>query len=173
MAHEVTLLFVDDEEHILNALKRTIRGEGYRVLTSADPRLALDIVRDEDVNIVVSDHLMPEMDGIEFLSKVREIKPDTLRIILTGHAQLDMAIEAINKGQVYKFMTKPWDDAALRQELRMAARIIKLESQNLELRAEVERQSMLLENLETNYPGITEIKKDEKGRIVIDDVEED
>lgn len=173
MGREVTLLFVDDEQHILNALNRTVRGEGYRVLTSTDPESALDIVRDEGVDIVVSDHLMPKMDGIEFLARVREIKPDTLRIILTGHAQLDMAMDAINKGQVYKFMTKPWDDASLRQELRMAARILTLERRNMELQAEVARQARLLENLEDNYPGITEVKKDERGRIVIDDVDED
>jgi len=173
MGHDVKILFVDDEQHILNALKRVVRGEKFGVLTATEPEKALDIVRNEDVDIVVSDHLMPGMDGIEFLSRVRDIKPDTLRIILTGHAQLDMAIEAINKGQVYKFMTKPWDDATLRQELRMAVRLIKLERQNLELRAEVERQAHLLENLETTYPGITDVKKDARGRIVIDDVEND
>ena len=173
MERDITLLFVDDEQHILNALKRVVRGEGYRVLTSNDPQQALNIVQNEDVDIVVSDHLMPKMDGIEFLRRVREIKPATMRIILTGHAQLDMAIEAINQGQVYKFLTKPWDDAVLLQELRLAARIITLEQQNLELKAEVERQANLLEDMERKFPGITTVQKDEKGRIVIDDIDED
>ncbi len=173
MDRNITVLFVDDEQHILNALKRVVRGENYRVLTANDPHEALDIVRNEDVDIVVSDHLMPGMDGIEFLSKVRQIKPATMRIILTGHAQLNMAIEAINQGQVYKFMTKPWDDAVLLQELRLAARVVMLERQNLKLKAEVERQAHLLEDMEKQFPGITTVRKDEKGRIVIDDVDED
>ena len=169
---QVTLLFVDDEQHILNALNRLVRGEGYRVIMSTDPKEALEIVKSEPVDIVISDHLMPGMDGIEFLTKVRELKPTTLRMILTGHAQLDMAIDAINKGQVYKFMTKPWDDASLLQDIRMAARIVTLQAQNRELQAAVERQARLLEEMENRFPGITKVKKDDRGRVIIDDVDE-
>jgi len=109
------------------------------------------------------------MDGITLLEKIREIKPDTIRIVLTGHAQLDMAIEAINKGQVYKFFTKPWDDAVLLQELKMASRVILLERENLKLKAQLEEQARLLERLESQYPGITSVKRDEQGRILLED----
>ena len=170
MATPVKVLIVDDEEHILKALRRLLRGQAdIEVYTTTDPLQALEIVKKEEVDIVISDHLMPKMSGIELLEKVRQIRPDTIRIVLTGHAQLQMAIDAINKGQVYKFLTKPWDDTALLQDIRMAARVVRLERENLRLRAQVEQQARILEELERRHPGITNVKRDEQGRIILED----
>ncbi len=168
----VRILIVDDEMQILKALKRLLRGEEFDIITTTDPFEALELVKHAQIDIVISDHLMPGMDGITLLSKIKELRPDTIRIVLTGHAQLDMAIEAINKGSVYKFFTKPWDDSTLLNELRIAARLIKLERENMRLKAELEKQSRFLEELEKRHPGITRVERDEKGRIVIKDFEE-
>lgn len=113
-----TLLLVDDEEHMLNALYRALRQEGYRVLRATDPVQALDLLAVNRVGVIISDQRMPQMTGTEFLRRVRAIHPDTIRIVLSGYIDLQVITDAINEGAIYKFLTKPWDD----DELRVAVR---------------------------------------------------
>lgn len=101
------VLLVDDEPHILSSFEREL-GESYTLETANSGAEALErISTDGPYAVVISDQKMPEMDGIEFLSRVREIAPDTVRIMLTGHADLDTAIEAVNSGYIFRFLTKP------------------------------------------------------------------
>ena len=118
-----TLLIVDDEPSILNALTRLLRREGYEILTANSPLKALELLASHNVQVVVSDHRMPELSGIEFLSRVRKLYPDTVRIILTGFTDFDSVADSINRGAVYKFLTKPWDDDHLREAIREAFRL--------------------------------------------------
>jgi CheY-like chemotaxis protein len=118
----VRILFVDDEQSVLNALKRSMRKEGYKLILTTDVEDALRLIGAEGVDVVVSDHLMPAMTGIEFLALAARLHPSVIRIMLTGQADVDMAIRAINEGQVNRFLTKPWDDAQLKFVLRDAAR---------------------------------------------------
>lgn len=104
------VLVVDDEANILNALARLFLDRDVRVLRAGNGEEALGIVRREPVAVVVSDNLMPGMRGVELLSRVRDLSPDTVRVLLTGYADLPTAIEAINRGEVFRFHVKPWVD---------------------------------------------------------------
>jgi response regulator RpfG family c-di-GMP phosphodiesterase len=104
------VLLVDDEANILNALSRLFLDRDVRVLRAGDGEEALGIVRREQVAVVVSDNLMPGMRGVELLSRVRDLSPDTVRVLLTGYADLPTAIDAINRGEVFRFHVKPWVD---------------------------------------------------------------
>jgi diguanylate cyclase (GGDEF)-like protein/PAS domain S-box-containing protein len=119
---ERTLLLVDDETSILSALRRMLRSDGYRVLTAASAREGLEILARNDVQVILSDQRMPEMTGTEFLGRVKHLHPDTVRIVLSGYAELESIIEAVNQGAIYKFLIKPWDDDLLRGHIRDAFR---------------------------------------------------
>ena len=109
-----TVLFVDDEQPIRNAIERMyLERDDVRCLFAASGQEGLDILAQEEVWVVVSDYLMPGMRGIEFLSKVKGIRPDTIRIMMTAYADLSIAIDAINKSEAYRFVTKPWNNKEL------------------------------------------------------------
>jgi diguanylate cyclase (GGDEF)-like protein/PAS domain S-box-containing protein len=118
-----TLLLVDDEENILNALIRMLRRDGYRILTATNADDALDILGRNDVQVVLSDQRMPGISGTELLSRVKDMYPNTVRIVLSGYTDLAAVTAAINQGAIYKFLTKPWDDEDLRLQIRDAFRI--------------------------------------------------
>jgi EAL domain-containing protein (putative c-di-GMP-specific phosphodiesterase class I)/CheY-like chemotaxis protein len=99
-----TVLLVDDEPNVLAAIKRVLRGEGYRILTAETPTTAFDLLAQNTVHVIVSDQRMPKMNGTEFFSRVKELYPDTLRIMLSGYTELEAMTQAINKGAVYKFL---------------------------------------------------------------------
>lgn len=124
---QLTLLFVDDEANILSALKRLFRPHGYRIFTAESGRAALDILAQESIDLVVSDMRMPEMTGAQILEEVRSRWPETVRILLTGYADIGSTIDAINKGQIYRYISKPWDDNDITITVRQA-----LERKNLE-----------------------------------------
>lgn len=109
-----TVLFVDDEQPIRNALERMfLERDDVRCLFAASGQEGLEILEKEDVWVVVSDYLMPGMRGIEFLSRVKGKRPDTVRIMMTAYADLSIAIDAINKSEAYRFVTKPWNNQEL------------------------------------------------------------
>lgn len=131
---EATVLFVDDEENILSALKRLFRSGGYRLLTATSASAGLEILVKEPVDVVISDMRMPNMDGAQFLKLVAEKWPDTLRILLTGYADLGSAVKAINEGQVYRYISKPWEDSDIKLTVQRALeqRFLVKEKQRLE-----------------------------------------
>lgn len=122
MTEPIRILFVDDEERILRSLAMQFRRE-YQVLTESDPRRALERLKSENVQIIVSDQRMPQMSGAELLAQARVIAPDTLRILLTGYSDLDAAVEALNSGGIFRYLTKPWDQQEMAFTLRQAAQI--------------------------------------------------
>lgn len=106
-----TIVIVDDEEMVLTSLSSFLMLEtDYEIKTFLSPGEALVYVEQETVNLVISDYLMPEMDGISFLAKVRDLKPEVPRIILTGYADKENAIKAINEVGLYQYIEKPWDN---------------------------------------------------------------
>jgi putative two-component system response regulator len=115
VAMDDLVLFVDDEPNILNALSRQFSDESFSIFMAPDCHTALAMLEAEPVSVIVTDNIMPGMTGIELLSRAREISPKTIRILLTGHADMNAAIRAINAGEVYKFITKPWDQEELRR----------------------------------------------------------
>ena len=107
------ILFVDDEENVLRSLKRLFMSEDYEVLTALSGPDGLAVLKEVEVPVIVSDQRMPVMTGAEFLEKSRELSPDTVRIILTGYADVEAAIGAINRGGAYRYVSKPWNDNEL------------------------------------------------------------
>ena len=114
------LLIVDDEENILHALKRTLRRDGYEILTTTNAGEAFELLAKNDVQVIVSDQRMPDCSGTDFLSQVKEMYPATVRMVLSGYTDLAAVTDAINRGAIYKFLTKPWNDTQLREHIREA-----------------------------------------------------
>lgn len=108
-----TVLFVDDEENVLKAVERIFIGSDLIILRASSAEEALSIIGKETVAVLVSDNLMPGIRGVELLSRLKSISPDTVKILMTGHADIPTAIDAINKGEVFRFIEKPWDNAEL------------------------------------------------------------
>src|SRR5688572_1015429 len=115
---DFTLLLVDDEPEVLEALRRTLRRERFNILTAGSAADAERVIAEARVDIVVSDVDMPGMNGLELLAKLRQSKPEIVRIVLTGAATLDSALKAINSGQVHRFLTKPWSKEELLSALK-------------------------------------------------------
>jgi putative nucleotidyltransferase with HDIG domain len=114
------VLFVDDEVNILKAIARLFRQEPVRVYTAGSAHEALALLASESIQVVVSDQRMPGVPGVKLLGQVRERFPEVVRIMLTGYTEIDVAVEAINHGQIYRLLTKPWDDRELRATVRQA-----------------------------------------------------
>ena len=119
---EQTLLLVDDEANVISALHRLLRVDGYRILRATSTSDAFEMLAQHAVQVILCDQRMPEMNGTEFLSKVKDLYPETIRIMLTGYTDLQSVIDAINHGAIYRFFTKPWDDEILRDTIREAFR---------------------------------------------------
>ena len=120
--NQLTLLLVDDEPGILSALKRLLRREGYQILCAESAAQGLELLATHLVQVIVSDQRMPVMTGTEFLGRVKELYPDTVRLVLSGYSELSTLTEAINKGAIYRYLSKPWDDEKLKQEVLLAFR---------------------------------------------------
>ncbi|OGT03863.1 MAG: secretion system protein E [Gallionellales bacterium RBG_16_57_15] len=114
------ILLVDDEPNVLSALKRVFRQENYEVVTVPGGQEALALLRKEPFHLMISDYMMPGMTGAELLKQVKALKPEIIRIMLTGHADTGAVMGAINEGAVYKFILKPWNDDDLRVTVALA-----------------------------------------------------
>lgn len=129
------ILCVDDEPNILSSLRRLFRPKGFQILVAQSGKVGLDILETETVDLVISDMRMPEMDGAQFLEQVRHRWPDTVRLLLTGHSDVTSIVGAINRGEIYRYITKPWDDndivLIVRQALERKA--MELETRRLEV----------------------------------------
>jgi diguanylate cyclase (GGDEF)-like protein/PAS domain S-box-containing protein len=115
-----TLLIVDDETNILAALRRLLRHDGYRILTAENGHQALELLAQNEVQVVISDQRMPEMTGTDFLSHIKTMYPHSVRLVLSGYTDLESVTRAVNAGAIYKFITKPWEDEQLREQIREA-----------------------------------------------------
>jgi len=143
----LTLLFVDDEPSILSALRRLFRPHGYRIMMAESGAAGLEILEREAVDLVISDMRMPEMDGATFLKHVRQRWPDVMRILLTGYADITSTVAAINEGEIYRYISKPWDDNEIVLVVREALERRRLEEENRRLSALTLRQNEELKEL--------------------------
>ncbi len=131
-----TVLFVDDEVNILKALQRLLRHEEMQVLCASRGPEALELLDKSAAQVVVTDQRMPEMCGVDLLSSVRERHPEVIRMMLTGYAEVDVAVDAINRGEIYRLITKPWNDDELKATLRQAF-------DHFDLRQEIKRLNQI------------------------------
>ncbi|QPF75930.1 response regulator [Roseateles sp. DAIF2] len=176
------ILLVDDEPHILSALQRSLRL-GLRELDlhwelepHADPRAALARAGDCAFSLVLSDYRMPQLDGVALLSRLRELQPDCVRVILSGQADQQALLAAINEAQIARFIAKPWVDAELIAALRelLAQRERRLETEALadamrRQRGELSAQELEQRRLERLEPGLTRVRWDSDGSVIMDD----
>jgi response regulator RpfG family c-di-GMP phosphodiesterase len=142
-----TILCVDDEPNILASLRRLFRRENYRVLVAGSAAAGWAVLEEEHVDIVISDMQMPEVNGTEFLERVRQRWPDTLRLLLTGHADHEATIGAINRGEVYRYITKPWNEDAILLVIRDALERQSLQREKIRLEALTKQQNEQLRDL--------------------------
>ena len=142
-----TLLCVDDEPNILSSLRRLFRPAGYRVLLAESGAQGLELLEKEAVDLVISDMRMPEMNGAQFLAQVRARWPDTMRLLLTGYSDIQSIQDAINCGEIYRYITKPWEDGDMLLVVRHALERRTLEQEKLRLEALTLRQNEELKTL--------------------------
>lgn len=128
-----TLLLVDDKNNVLHALARVLNNEGYKILTAKNGQEGLQILTTHPVQVIISNQQMPNMTGLEFLSQVKKLYPQTIRIILNGYTDVGALKDAINEGAIYKFLNKPWDADLLRQHIREAFHIYELQTENKQI----------------------------------------
>jgi response regulator RpfG family c-di-GMP phosphodiesterase len=138
------ILCVDDEPHILSALRRLFRTQGYAVITAASAAEGLEVLARQPVDVVISDMRMPEMDGVQFLERARAQRPGALRLLLTGHADVSQVMGAVNRGEIYRYITKPWDDNDILLVLRDALerRALEQEKQRLEALTRLQNEQL-------------------------------
>ena len=158
------VLIVDDELAVRRALGTVLENAGYTVFSAASGRAALDLLREKPVELVITDHHMPEMCGIDLLKLVRVRHPHVVRIILTADEQPETAVRSINESEVYRFIRKPWNDSDLRTIMHFAFETIRLEREKRRLLSLVrdERAARLLEGSAEDPVGIERL-------LVVDD----
>lgn len=152
------VLIVDDETKVLSALRRLLHKEAFAVVTTDSPEEALRLLQGGPYAVVLADQRMPGMEGTRLLEKACQSSPDTVRVMLTGYADVHAAMEAINRGAVYRFITKPWNDEELRQVVRQGVSQYELVMENRRLHALTERQNVELKEL---YRALTQARQQE------------
>jgi len=152
MDEMIKILCVDDEQNVLKALRRLFMDEDhYDIMVAESGEEGLEILAEEDdIRLVVSDYRMPGMNGVEFLAKVCESWPGTIRIVLSGYADTAAVVEAINQGQIYKFIPKPWNDEELKTAISTALQHQSLQRQNAQLNEELQKKNQQLEEINEN-----------------------
>ncbi|MDY6844778.1 MAG: response regulator [Thermodesulfobacteriota bacterium] len=159
--YQHTVLCVDDEMNILNSLKRLLRKENYRLLVASSIEEGFKILKENTVNVVISDQRMPVMTGSEFLAEVKEQYPDIIRVMLTGYTDVNSIMESINKGHIYKFLLKPWNDQNLILEIRQTLEHFELIRSNKYLNQKILDQNQELKELNENLEEVLKKRTDE------------
>lgn len=129
---KINVLYVDDEVGNLTAFKAAFRRD-FNVFIAESAKKGLEILKENEVEVILTDQRMPEMTGVEFLQSIIEEYPDPIRILITGYSDIDAVIDAINKGQVYKYISKPWDNEGLKITIHQAYEVYSLRKENKEL----------------------------------------
>lgn len=142
----IAVLYVDDEVNNLNSFKATFRRD-YKVFIASSGKEGLEILRNNPIQIVITDQRMPEMTGVDFLIEVIKEFPEPIRILLTGYADINAVIDAVNKGHIYYYLNKPWDEQRLRVIIKNAYEIFNLREENKQLVEELKVVNSQLEFL--------------------------
>lgn len=155
---KASLLFVDDEKNILSSLKRLFRSEGYHIHLANSGAEGLEVLENNPIDLVISDMRMPEMNGAEFLEKVSTRWPKITRILLTGYSEISATIDAINKGNIYKYISKPWEDNDIKLTVRNALEVQQIELERDRLLALTKKQNEQLKDFNTNLENMVKAR---------------
>ena len=141
------LLIVDDEHMVIKSLRRLLRSEEYSVYSASSGFDGVEVLKKHDIGVILSDVMMPGMNGVDFLEKCRRLKPNTVRMLLTGHATLDNAVDAVNRSKVFCYLTKPWVTEELRRTITNAFEYYNLVVENERLQKLTHRQNIALSKI--------------------------
>ncbi len=157
MNEDVKILCVDDEANVLKALERLFLDTDYEILTATSGDEGLEILNNTDqIQLVISDYRMPKMNGVDFLREVCKLRPETVRIVLSGYADTVAIVEAINEGKIYKFMPKPWNDDELKVAISNALEHFFMQQKNRELTYELATKNQELQVINENLEKLVE-----------------
>ncbi|MBR8460844.1 response regulator [Burkholderia dolosa] len=161
------ILLVDDEPNVLSALTRAFRPARYEILCADSGEAALEILASTEVDLIVTDMRMPHMSGTEFLARARALYPDTMRILLTGYAEIASIVQAVNEGGVYRYLNKPWDDHDLLLTIEQALEQRRLRREAARLAALTEAQNDALRRFNTELETQVRARTEELGQTVM------
>jgi len=157
MSEDIKILCVDDEKNVLKALERLFLDTDYEIITATSGDEGLEMLKNTDhVQLVISDYRMPKMNGVDFLKEVCKLKPDTVRMVLSGYADTATIVEAINEGQIYKFMPKPWNDDELKVTISNALDHYFVYQKNRQLTEELEIKNRELQEINNSLERLVE-----------------
>ena len=143
---DIGVLYVDDEVNNLNSFKAAFRRD-FDIYTASSAREGRKILDNNEIGVIITDQRMPGMTGIEFLESIIAIYPDTIRILLTGFSDINAVMDAINRGQVYKYLVKPWQNDELKMYIENALEIYNLRKENKELSHKLELANLEIERI--------------------------
>lgn len=143
---KLSVLYVDDEVNNLHSFKAAFRRD-FLIYTAESAKEGMKILNEVPIEVIITDQRMPEMTGVEFLESIIPLHPDPIRILLTGYSDIQAVIDAINKGQVYHYITKPWDEEQLRNIIKKSLEVFTLRAENKELVKSLLRANEQLEFL--------------------------
>ncbi|MCY1275392.1 Regulator of RpoS [compost metagenome] len=171
----IKIQLVDDEPHILTALQRLLRPQGWTLHLFDDPEAALAALVEHRYAVIVCDLNMPRLDGLTYLQFARQRQPDALRMLLSAHGDRATLMQAINRAEVYRFLSKPWENYEIESALHAAVDLYQLRSENQRLLEQVrdqqdalDRQRQELLRLETEHPGLTRVRRDNDGAVLLE-----
>jgi two-component system, probable response regulator PhcQ len=162
------VLLVDDEPNVISGLTRILRKENYELIGAGSGEEALEVLEGKPIDVIVSDEGMPGMSGSALLAEVAKRWPRTSRIMLTGQSDIALAKRAINEGQICRFFTKPASEYDLVFGIRGALELRALAMQSARMLQRFRQQTRLLESVGLDRPGITEVRRDTSGAVVLD-----
>ena len=172
----VKIQLVDDEPNILSALQRLLRPHHWELHAFTDAQEALLALTEHEYAVIISDYKMPNLDGITYLQFAKQRQPHAMRMVLSGHGDRQSMMKAINQAEIYRFLSKSWEDYEIETALKAAIDLYLLRSENLRLVTQVrnqknalERQRQELLRLEAEHPGITRVRRDAEGALMLDD----
>ncbi|MFZ6844723.1 EAL domain-containing protein [Undibacterium sp. RuTC16W] len=170
-----SLLLVDDEPNILASVKRLLRRDGYQIFTANSGQDGLRLLSENKVDVIVSDQRMPEMTGVEFLRNAKKLYPDTIRIVLSGYTELQSITDAINEGAIYKFLTKPWEDEQLKEQIAEAFHHKEMADENRRLNMQIQTANQELATTNRHLADVLkqkqlQIKRDETSLGIVREV---
>lgn len=172
----IKIQLVDDEPNILNALKRLLRPHDWEIHTYDNVEAALGGLLEHKYAVIISDYQMPTADGVTYLQFAKQRQPNAMRLVLSAYGDRNSMIKAINQAEVYRYLSKPWDDYEVVAAIKSAIDIYELKSENQRLLDEVDAQHRMIKareqellRLEKDNPGITRVKRDADGSVLIDD----
>lgn len=175
----IKILLLDDEPQILKTLQRVLRPHNWEVHAFSDVQEALDALTVHEYAVIVSDLKMPHLDGITYLQFAKQRQPNAVRILLTGHFDRQSMMQAINQAEVYRFVSKPWEDLEIETVLKSAIDmyLLRYENQRLLLQVRqqqsaIERQQQELMRLEAEHPGLTRVTRDDDGAVLLEDLDD-